>query len=180
MKRSLVMLFVLALVVALAAGCEAQVESKGSGTSEATSSDEAASEAPAAEGKSEFAVGETIGIDDGEYTVVSIADFPAPDEWSKPADGKVFLLVSMRIENKGEAPLDFNPYNYKIQDANGVQSDYTWSATPPNSMSSGALAAGGKLESNLLFEVPADKAGLKLVIEPNMFVEQQVLVKLTD
>lgn len=175
MKRFIVLLTVL-VVASFAVGCsEADVASKGT-------ADPASATAPAAqvELKSEYAVGEIIAIEDMEMTVVSAQDFAAPNEYEVPEEGKVYLIVNITLENKGDAAADFNAFNYKIQDANGVQTDTAFVTSVPNEMGSGSLAPGGKLNSNIVFEVPVDKVALKLVMVPNMFLDQQILVKLTD
>jgi len=152
---------------------EAEVSS--SGTAEDTGSTEAA-----VEEKTEYQIGETITVDDAVMTVVSGEQFPAPNEYNTPEDGKVFYIVNITIENGGTEAIDYNEYNYKIEDANGVQTSSAFVVDVPNQMNSGSLAPGGSLNSNIVFEVPADMAGLKLIMEPNIFTTQQVKIVLTQ
>ena len=170
MKKLLLIALAICLALPLAA-CDAEVSSTGT-----TKTDGAA---PAEEAKTEFALGEGIKVDDAVMTVVSGKQFASPNEYEKPSAGMVFYIVNIKIENGGEEALDYNEYNYKIQDANGVQKDAAFVTEIPNQMSSGSLAPGGKLDSNIVFEVPQDMKGLKLVMEPNFFSTQQITIVLT-
>lgn len=169
MRKILFALLALGVAMSLAA-CDATVSSTGT-----TSGDKAATET-----KTEFALGEGIKVDDAVMTVVSAKQFTPSNEFDKPASGKVYYIVNIKIENSGSKPLDYNEFNYKIEDANGVQTDAAIIGSDvPNKMNSGSLAPGGKLDSNIVFEVPKDMKGLKLVMEPNFFSDQQVKIILT-
>lgn len=169
-RRIVLAMLALCLVVPLAA-CDAEVSSTGK-TGDAA--------APAAEEKTEFQLGEGIKVDDAVLTVVSGKKFKPSNSFDKPASGKVYYIVNLKIENGGKDPVDYNEFNYKIQDATGNQTNAAFLGSEvPNKMNSGSLAAGGKLNANLVFEVPKDMKGLKLVMEPNFFSKQQVTIVLS-
>jgi hypothetical protein len=171
MKKAVVAMFALAAVLLLMGCGEATVSS--TGTSGGGSK-------PAAEAKTEFKVGEGIKVNEAVLTVVSAKQFTPTNEFDKPESGKVFYIVNMRIQNGGKTPVDYNEFNYKIQDANGVQKDAAFVGSEvPNKMNSGSLAAGGKIDANIVFQVPADMKSLKLIMEPNFFSKQQVTIVLT-
>lgn len=170
LKRAILAMLAVGIVVSLA-GCDSSVSSTG------TTSTGGDAAKPAA--KTEFAVGEGIKVDDSVLTVASAKQFKPKSEFDKPSSGKAFYIVNVKIENGGKDPLDYNEFNYKIQDANGVQTDGAFVTDVPDKMNSGSLAPGGKLNANLVFEVPKDMKGLKLVMEPNFFSTQQVLITLT-
>lgn len=173
MKKVLIALSAVAIMMLLMACGEAEVSSSGTG------GDTGGTEATAEE-KTEFQVGEAINVDDSVMTVVSGQQFTPSNEFDKPSDGKVYYIVNIKIENNGTEPLDYNEFNYKIQDVNGVQTDAAFLGSDvPNKMNSGSLAPGGKLDANVVFEVPADMASLKLVMEPNFFSTQQVTIVMT-
>lgn len=178
MKRALLALLavvVAALVVLSLAGCDASVSSTGSSGSGGSGSSSAQ---PA--DKTSFNIGEGIKVDNSVLTVVSAKKFKPSNQFDKPSSGKVYFIVNLTIANGGTDAIDYNEFNYKIQDANGVQTDATiLGSDVPNKMNSGSLAAGGKLNANIVFEVPKDMKGLKLVMEPNFFSKQQVLITLT-
>lgn len=170
LKRAILALLAIGLMMSVV-GCDAEVSSSGA----SGGSGEPAAEAE----KTEFAIGEAIKVDDAMMTVVSAKQFKPKSEFDTPSDGKVFYIVNVKIENGGTEPLDYNEFNYKIEDANGVQTDGAFVTDVPNKMNSGSLAPGGKLDSNLVFEVAKDMKGLKLVMEPNFFSTQQVKIILT-
>lgn len=172
MKKVMIVLLAVGLMMSVA-GCDATVSSGGA-------TGDSGSSGAAAEEKTEFQVGEAINVDDSVMTVVSGQQFTPSNEFDKPSDGKVYYIVNIKIENNGSEPLDYNEFNYKIQDVNGVQTDAAFLGSDvPNKMNSGSLAPGGKLDANIVFEVPADMAGLKLVMEPNFFSTQQVTIVMT-
>lgn len=170
MKKVLIAMMLVGVLMLLPA-CDASVSSSGTGTD--------GEAAPAEAVKTEFQIGEAINVDDAVMTVVSAQQFPPPNEYMKPTDGKVYYIINITIANGGAEPLDYNEYNYKIEDANGVQTSTAFVTDIPNQMNSGSLAPGGRLDSNIVFEVPADMASLKLIMEPNFFSTQQVKIILT-
>lgn len=171
-KRAIFALLVAGLMLGTV-GCEAEVSPSG-----ANGIDEPAAEVEAE--KTEFALGEPINVDDAVMTVVSGKQFNPTNEFEEPSDGKVFYIVNIKIENGGTVPLDFNEFNYKIEDANGVQTGTAFVTDVPNPMNSGSLAPGGNLDANLVFEVPKDMKGLTLIMEPNFFSTQQVRIILSE
>lgn len=127
--------------------------------------------------KTEYAVGEAIQIDDLVFKVKGTKVFKSDNEFIQPDKGKVFLIVSVAMENRGEEKLDLF-MTYKVEDANGVQNgqDYT---DVPDALEADSLAPGGKVAGNIVFQVPKSRKGLKLVLEPNVFLDQQVKVILS-
>lgn len=170
MKKIILVALALGVLLSLTA-CDTTVSSTGTNGS---------TDKPAAEAKTEFKIGEGIKVDDAVMTVVSGKQFKPTNEFDTPASGKVYYIINVKIENGGKDPVDYNEFNYKIQDANGVQTDAAMMGSDvPNKMNSGSLASGGKLDSNIVFEVPKDMKGLKLVMEPNFFSTQQITIVMT-
>ena len=176
MKRIILVLLAIGVLLTLA-GCDSKVSS--TGTAASGSSAAGASSSQPTE-KTTFALGEGIKVDDAVLTVVSAKKFTPSNQFDKPESGKVFYIVNISMVNKGTTPIDYNEFNYKIQDANGVQTNATFLGSDvPNKMNSGSLAPGGKLNANLVFRVPKDMKSLKLVMEPNFFSKQQLLIVLS-
>lgn len=151
------------------------------GSAPAAASAPTAAPTPAA-APAAYKVGDAVTIRDVAQTVNSAAKFNSKSEYTRPEDGKVFYVINITIVNQGDSASSFNPYDYKIEDANGVQTSYSWQASSAGvkgDMSSGSLAPGGKLTANLMFEVPADMKSLKLVMEPSFWSNEQVKVTLT-
>lgn len=164
----------LTAVFALAlTGCSAAVSSQG------TNPPAAGSDGSTPAAKDIFAIGEVIKIDDTEMTVHSAKKWTSPNGYSRPTKGSVHLLVNLTLQNKGSEKVSYNTFDYKVEDADGVQTAATFAIGVPKEMKSGSLAPQGKLTSNLLFEVPTNMKSLKLVMEPSFWSNQQVKVTLT-
>lgn len=97
-----------------------------------------------------------------------------PDAFSQPAPGNVFVSALVRVDAKGD--VSYNPFNYRVRDANGLQYDHVIGRDP--ALHSGDLANGDFVSGWLTFEVPADQAtSLTLVYSPSIY--ETVLIRLT-
>ena len=123
-------------------------------------------------------VGETAEIDDKLFKVVSIQRNYPGGQYSTLPTGKEWVLVNVYIENKGQKEKSYNSYDFKMEDSSGDRKTSTYVSDVVDELHSGDLAQGGKKLGNIVFEVPKDDKGLKLIYEPNMFTEEKVIVKL--
>jgi len=120
-------------------------------------------------------VGDVTKLGDREFTVNSGRRSQAFD-YNTPKAGKEYVIVNVTIRNLGKDEVSYNPYDFKVQDANGAQESYTW-ASLSDSLSSGTLAPGGKVTGSMPFEVPiGDEA--KLIFQPSFWSSQRVVVDL--
>lgn len=172
-----------ALIIMLAIGTSGNKGSNSSPAPTVVASAPAAASTTATTATAEsHRVGDVVTIRGVSHTVNTAAKFDSKSQYAKPDDGKVFYVVNVTIVNQADSARTFNPYDYKIENADGVQTNYSWfgsSAGVKNEMSSGSLAPGGKLTANLLFEVPSDMKSLKLVMEPSFWLNEQVKITLT-
>lgn len=127
----------------------------------------------------EFKVGDVVKIGDRELTVNNIErNWVEKDKYAmSPESGKEFIIVSVEIANKGKSTVSFNPYDFKVEDSNGVRKNTAYVGTVSDELHSGELAPGGKVTGNMPFEVPKDDKGLKLIFQPS-FWGKEVVVKL--
>lgn len=130
----------------------------------------------AEEEKTEFAVGEKATFDDKSITVTEVQrNYDTGNQFSQPESGKEFVIVTVNITNDGEGTLDYNTFNFKLQDSNGVQQNEAFSALSEGKLNSGSLAAGGKVTGKLAYEVPKDDAGLKLLYQDFSFFDNKAI-----
>lgn len=119
-----------------------------------------------AEEKTEFAVGEKATFDDKSITVTEVQrNYDTGNQFAQPESGKEFVIVTVNITNDSDSTLDYNTYEFKMQDSNGVQQNEALTALSEGKLNSGSLAAGGKVTGKLAYEVPKDDAGLKLLYQ---------------
>ncbi len=131
------------------------------------------------EDKTEFAVGETIDIDSRKLTVNSVErNYQTGNQFSQPESGNEFVLVNVTIENGSNSDLTYSTFNFELQDTNGVKHNEQITAITEGRLNTGTLAAGGKVTGNLVYEVPKDDSGLKLVFESGSLFGKTVTVKL--
>lgn len=130
----------------------------------------------AEEEKTEFAVGETATFDDKSITVTDVQrNFNTGNQFAQPESGKEFVIVTVNITNDSDTTLDYNTFEFKMQDSNGVQQNEAFTAISEGKLNSGSLAAGGKVTGKLAYEVPKDDTGLKLLYQNFSFFDNKAI-----
>ena len=119
------------------------------------------------EEKTEFNVGDIIAFDGKELTVEKVErNWNSGNAYLKPKDGKEYVKVSVKIENKSETEMNYNVFEFKAEDSNGAaESADGQTYSLPDSLGSGDLVKGGKKSGSMIFEVPAGSS-LKLHYQP--------------
>ena len=126
--------------------------------------------------KTEFKIGEAATFDDKSITVTDIErNYDTGNQFLKPESGKEFVIVTVNIVNNGDSTLDYNTYEFKMQDSNGVQQSEAFSALTEGKLNSGSLAKGGKITGKLAYEVPKGDAGLKLLYQNFSFFSNKAI-----
>lgn len=113
-------------------------------------------------------VGDVTKLGDREFIVNSVRRSEG-FKYNTPKAGKEYVIVNVTIKNLGKDEVSYNPFDFKVQDANGAQESETF-ASLDDSLRSGSLAPGGKVTGSIPFQVPnGDKA--TLIFQPS-FLEQ--------
>lgn len=124
-------------------------------------------------------VNEPATIEDTVLTVTNVQrNFTPNNPYIRPESGKEYVIVTVQLENKSDGEITFNTYDFKMQDSNGVQLSEAYIMEQENRLSSGSLAAGGKINATLGYQVPNGDSGLKLIFKPNMWNDKTITVKL--
>lgn len=131
------------------------------------------------EEKTEFNVGDIIAFDGKELTVEKVErNWNSGNAYLKPKDGKEYVKVSVKIENKSETEMNYNVFEFKAEDSNGAaESTDGQTYSLPDSLGSGDLVKGGKKSGSMIFEVPA-VSSLKLHYQPSFWSNKKVIVNL--
>lgn len=123
-------------------------------------------QASSSEEQTEFKVGETATFDNKSITVTNVQrNYDTGNQYAQPESGKEFVIVTVDIANNGDSALNYNTFEFKMQDSNGVQQNEAIMALSEGKLNSGSLAKGGKVSGKLAYEVPAGDAGLKLLYQ---------------
>lgn len=130
--------------------------------------------------KREFAVGETADIDDRKLSITEVQrNYDTGNQFAQPESGKEFVIITVSIENNGDNEINYNTFDFKLQDSNGVQQNEDYMALSEGKLNSGSLAAGGKVTGKLAYQVPKDDAGLKLLFtNPSLFNNKTITFSL--
>lgn len=134
------------------------------------------SQSDKAEEKTEFKVGETATFDDKSITVTDVQrNYDTGNQFAQPESGKEFVIVTVKITNNSDSTLDYNTFEFKMQDSNGVQQNEAITALSEGKLNSGSLAKGGKVTGKLAYEVPKDDKGLKLLYQNFSFFDNKAI-----
>lgn len=141
-----------------------------------TTSGNTTAETKTADSKMEFAVGETASFDDKSITITNVQrNYDTGNQFAQPESGKEFVLVTVEIANNSKSSMDYNTFEFKLQDSNGVQLNESFTALSEGKLNSGSLAPGGKVTGKLAYEVPKDDAGLKLLYQSFSFFSNKAV-----
>ncbi len=120
-------------------------------------------------------VGDVTKLGEREFIVNSVRRSGAFG-YNTPTAGKEYVIVNVTIKNLGSDEITYNPFDFKVQDANGAQESYTITSIE-DQLKSGTLAGGGKVTGSIPFEVATgDKA--TLIFQPSFWSNQRVVVDL--
>ena len=121
--------------------------------------------------KTEFSQNEVALYEGVEFTVNSV-ERSAGIEYDTPKEGYEYIIVNLTIENKSEEKISYNPYDWKMENSQGQETDQTIVFfNNDTELNSGDLKAGGKVSGTIVFEQPAGDTGLRLNYYENMFNE---------
>lgn len=71
--------------------------------------------------------------------------------------GKQIVCVTVTYKNNGQGIIDYNSFDWKVQDSSGTLRTYTIYPTGENELNSGELSVGSTVTGNLYFEGPINK-----------------------
>lgn len=124
-----------------------------------------------------FRVGDVIAVENQEMTVVSV-ERNWSSEYSKPKDGKEYIIVTVKLENKSDDKLSYTSGDWDLEDGDGAISNPAFVLGNDNDISYGELAAGGKKSGTIVYEIPAGDTNLKIHYKPSLFSSRDVIVEL--
>lgn len=154
----------LAAIGALLALALAILACGGGTTSSGSSSSSTGTKGPAK-------VGDTITADNVACTLESVKKISG-DEFTKPKSGNTFIVVRVKIQNKGSSEVSYNPYDFHAKSSSGniTNPEIAPSTYKDNKeLDVGQLAKDGTVEGDIIFQVPVDDHGAQLTWQPSFF-----------
>lgn len=128
------------------------------------------------EEKSIYQKGETAVYKD--KTEVTFEEIETTDggQYSIIQDDEEYVLVKVKIKNKGDSKLSVSPMNFKMKNGSGVVTDADFAlpsqAKDKSELKSVDLASGGEIEGWVAFTLQKDEKSLELEWYNNMFDDE--------
>lgn len=160
-------LFVVIVIIGMASG--------GSSTEPTKVGENNSENSQAQEQQKEYKVADVVKLGEREFVVNSVRR-SGPFNYNTPDAGKEYVIVNVTIKNLGKDEVSYNPYDFKMQDANGAQ-ESTAFATLDDSLNSGTLAPNGKVTGSIPFEIPIG-TNAKLIFQPSFWSDYRIVVAL--
>lgn len=149
-------------------------EPKSSGDTKTTSSKKEEKK----ETKKEFTQGEIVNFKGVEYSVTNVNKTTGSD-FDNAKDGYEYVIVTVKIENKSDKKISYNPYDWKMENSNGQEEDNAFTTVDSDtSLNSGDLNPGGVVEGTIAYEEPQGDAGLKLNYFDNSVFDEEASFKI--
>lgn len=133
------------------------------------------------EEKDVYKVGDTIEIDGKRITVKNVKrNYSTGNRFSTPKAGNEFIKVYIKIANSSKNETSINSWDFKIQDSKGlIKSDSPATYSSDDHLEYSKLAPGGIVEGTVIFEVPKNDSGLKLIYDcSSLFSNKKITIKL--
>lgn len=170
----LAVIIVFVLIGALAGGGNDEPTAKQENTSDVTDT----VDSETTEEKTEFAQNEIVSFKDVDFTVTNV-EKTVGVEYDTAKEGYEYVIVSVKIENKSDKKISYNPYDWKMENSNGQEETTTFTTVDSDTaLSSGDLNAGGVVEGTLAFEQPQGDDGLKLNYYENALFDEEASFKI--
>ena len=165
-------------IALLANGCTSTAQNEPVTVDQQTSTGSSEQATPTQPAKTEFKVAEVVKLGEREFVVNSSKRTKEINAYTTANRGKELVIVNVTIRNQGSQEISFNSFDFKMQDANGVQtSAHASSYSLPDALNSGSLASGGKVTGSLVFEIPEGDA-VKLIFQPSFWSNERITVDL--
>lgn len=123
--------------------------------------------------KKEYNKNETVIYKGVKYSVTNVK-YSNGSDWDNPADGKEYVIVTIKIENTSDKKISYNVYDWKMRNSQGQEESEAFTTIDNDTnLSSGDLAVGGTKEGTLVFEEPKNDSSLKLLYFYNTLLEDE-------
>ena len=141
-----------------------------SAVTQTTTDTSSSSSSSSSSGNTLVNLGKSIVVDDVSCTATSAKILPA-GQYDQPKQGQEYVVVHVKMVNNGQSDQTYNPYDFHAKSSAGNVTDntFTTSYTSNNALDSGTLAPGGKVEGDMVFQIPVGDAKAELTWSPSFF-----------
>lgn len=124
-----------------------------------------------------YKVGDQVKLGDNVVTVYSVVDYKSSNEFMKPQSGKKYVVADIGIQNGGKEAINYNTFDFKLQDNKDYSYDSSFSDKSP-SFSSGALQPGQKTRGFITYEVDTANTASKVIFTPSFWSDEQIIFEI--
>lgn len=130
--------------------------------------------------KDNYLLGEIAELKELNIQVTGV-EYSSGSEYDKPKDGYEYAIVNLAIKNVSDSSQSYNVYNFSVQNTNGQIENQTFSTiNSDTALGSGELAPGGIVSGSIIFEVPTNDNGLKVLFSDNIFSDKNIVFDLRN
>lgn len=136
--------------------------------------------APSENGGREYGPGEVATVENHAVTVSNVVyPYTSGNEYEKPNPGNQYVKVTITIKNTSQENINFNPFDYKLEDSRKVQTQQALAGySSGDHLTSGTLAPGGEVVGSIIFEIPATATPVALLADAG-FGDPPVRIRLS-
>lgn len=121
-------------------------------------------------------IGDRVELNGMALTVLKVDQMKAVGSFQKAKAGNIFVMAEVLIENVDQDEIPYNPFYFKVKDADGFEYSVTIN-TADQSLKSGKLTKGDKARGSVLFEVKEGAAGLVMEYKPVVLFSSDEAIK---
>jgi uncharacterized protein DUF4352 len=122
-------------------------------------------------------VGDRVEANGMALTVLKVDQVKEIGKFQKAKAGNVFVLAEVVIENIDQDEIPYNPFYFKVKDADGFEYNVTIN-TADQSLKSGKLTKGDKARGSVVFEVKEGATGLVMQYKPIVLFSGDEAIKI--
>lgn len=129
----------------------------------------------------EYKQNEIAVYKDVSYSITNV-ERTQGKEYFEAKDGKEYIVITIKIENKSSEKISYNGLDWKMVDGSGVEDGYAlWGGDTNTDLSSGDLNAGGTKTGTIAFEIPKGDKNLTLKYYETILTSERAFeFKITD
>lgn len=122
--------------------------------------------------KTIFNINETAVFEDVHYTVTNV-EYSKGDDWDKPSEGKQYVIVTIKIDNKSDSKITYNVFDWAMLNSQGQEDEESFTTIDSDTnLSSGDLVSGGTKTGTIVFEEDINETSLKLLYYSNSLFDE--------
>lgn len=125
--------------------------------------------------KKDYTQSETVTYKEVNYSITNVEKTEYENDFSSAPEGYEYVKVTMKIENKSNKKISYNPLDFKMINADGQETEYDFyvGADTEKELHSGSLAAGGTVEGYIVWKQKKNDNNLRVRYYKNALFDDE-------